>query len=364
MKIAAFSLSLEADEINPVSITEMHLISSIDTLAYSCVVRIKDVTGALEPEVKYGAMLYARYFDRDTGKKLLECPLRIMSYEKLCSAAPTTIDEIQITAVSSWYFEQDAERKAYYGTVSSVVKAATERERFFSARSIEESSDAQSLRYQLLETPSSFLERLIYYGVSNSSPMYLFCTVGKKLVLKSKQAMLDSNPVCTLVPLLDGVSPSDIIAGPVVSMYSAAFYAKGERSNSTRKYVFSVSHTPASQEASIKISAAISTIETKETKLVGSVSGSKAEISGWEVPPYDALSAAINRSARLDQDVFSAIAIVPSIAATELDLGSTLNIRMSDSRCPENGTYYVRYIDHQLNNGSLYSKLHLVRIPE
>lgn len=365
MKIAIPALYLDSNQINLVSVPEMHLISSTDNLIYSSVLRIKDISGTLDSQVKYGTKLTISYYDDESGKKLVECPLRIISFDKICSSAPTNIDELRVTAISEWYFQQNAARKAFYGSVAAIVKEATLKETFFSKKSIENSSDTQCLRYQLLERPCDFLERIVNYALNDGSPMYLYCTIEKELVLRSKKSIVSSTPVCTLVPFMDGKAEvSRNSQGRTLSMYSVAFYAKGAKANAIRKHVFSVKHTPESQLSSIKTSAAISSIETEEELLVSSHSGDSASITGWEVAPYDAISSAISGDDKLDQELFSAVAIVPSTVATSVGLGAVVNLKMNDSRCPENGTYYIKYIDHQLNDGALYSKLHLVRIAQ
>ena len=364
MKVNILSVYIDDVPISPNQILELHLISSLDSLLYRCIMKIRDTSGVIESLIKFGTICTINYIDVDTKNIVLSCPLQILSFQKTATASVTLIDEFQITLISPYYFSQTPKRKAYYGSVSNIIQEVSAREPFFTKKSIEPSSDTPSLRYQLLISDYDFMSQIARYAVRDASAMFLYSTIERELILKSLTTIINIPATYTLIPLLDSKNEVTASLPNTLGMLAVAFYADGKQTNSTRSYLFNIAHTPADQIDTVKSSMALKTLQETEAKLVKFKSGASASIVRWDMPPHDAVSRFINYSARVDQELFSAIAIVPPLAGTGITLGSTFKIYMNDDRCPENGTYYVSYIDHQANEGILYSKLHLIRIAQ
>lgn len=194
--------------------------------------------------------------------------------------------------------------------------------------------------------------------------MFLYSTPFREIVLKSLNSMANSAPLFELLPYLDGKDETSVTTRdyPVIPMYSLALYTNGMRSSATRKYVFTTAHMQLIDLASVKLSVSLPTLESQEKSLVLATTQAVAQIRSWECSPGDATAIAINETAELNNELFSAVAIVPLVLDYGLALGDVIKLNVNTSTIPENGSYFVYHMDHFYTEGNSFTKLHLVRI--
>jgi len=361
----ALRIYVGTQQLDPLAIVEMHLMSDLDSLCYTGALRIKDGVGAMYSKMTLGLSVKIQYLD-EQGRKKLDCPLRVLSYEKLATRSPGMVDELTLTLISDWYYKQQPVTRAFFGSISSIAADVVRTDSFFKAKLIEESSDAKSLRYQVGRSSLEFFKTIAKYAVRDISAMFMYGTVDQEFVLKSIKAIQGSTPLYTLVPFLDGradVLPTGF-SYPILGIFSIAFYADGSRTAGSRKYFFTTDHMPSADLASTKTSVDLKTLESNETLLVSSIIGSDATILGWEISPSDAIAMTINQTEKLNQDLLSIVVIVPSTIGSGLSLGSVVKLYLNANLPPENGSYYVKHIDYQYSDANSYTKLQLIRIPQ
>jgi len=357
---------IENQEFDINQIPELHLMYSLDSLLYSCVMKVRDNTNFIEASVKYGTSVTLIYKEASSGKTIVNCPLQVLSYSKITTTGSFPLNEFQISLTSPYYFSQKPIQKAYYGSVSSILEELSSREFFFKKKDIESSTDTPSVRYQIRESNYEFMKKIAKYAIRDATAMFLYSTIKQDLILKSIKTIMDTPALITLIPLMDSRVEASNSKPNTIGMFATAIYGDGLDISASQNVLFTTAHTVPEQVSAIKASIAIKTIIAQETVLARSNPNPEfgTIITGWEVPYYDAISQSINNLERQNQKVFSVVAIVPCLIHTNVTVGSTVKLYLNDDKSPENGTYYVKHIDHQLNDSMLYTKLHLIRIPQ
>jgi len=354
------SFFIDSLQLPPNYVIEAHIINSLDVLAPYCVIKIKDASGVFESKIKYGSNIIA-YVEDDKGKRIFDYTFNVISYDKVSMSNGTHVEDLLIKAVSEYVFAQQPLKRAFFGTVSSVIKEALKDDSFFKKKYIDDSTEVPQVRYQIYEETKSFIHRLSAYGMKDTSTLFLYSSLKKELYYRAYSSLTKGAPVLECIPYQKEFPGNNTVKVP---MYGVAFYLQGTQSVPIRNYIFSLEHTVKTQKSNLNLSIALPTIQDQEKKLVEKKSNPSYEITPWYIPPFDIIALKTHAVTLENLSVFSVVALVPFLAGTSIDIGSVCSIQLEQDSSPENGSYLIYSMDHHVNNGSFYTKLIATKLPE
>lgn len=130
------------------------------------------------------------------------------NYMKVLSIAPVTennalLNELEITLISHWYFEDFIKTQKHTGSVSSIIRTIcsnNQKEKVFPKFDISDTQDAIRIRYQIAEKLQDFMKRLVPLGVIDNEPVYLYSDSKGGLNLKGLSTFQKSTAKYVLIP--------------------------------------------------------------------------------------------------------------------------------------------------------------------
>lgn len=358
--MAAPSVYIDGQEISSTAIETAHLIFDIDKLYALGALVLKDPGGMLGNVVKRGADVRILYAST-SGRQLVAHPLRVLTYEKTGTAGGEPINKISATLVSEWYYKQVVRTRAFFGTVSDIIKKVTENEFWFSKIKLEKSSDSTRVRYQVGQTTAEYLATIKKYAVADGSAMFLYTNRFRELRLASKATLCAKSPEYRLAPFM---SAEEYRTGyeelPIISATAMAFYSEGQEAAAFKLYKFPVRNATEMEQASLTPMLAITSAESAGGSAITASAPAVTRFSNWTISPAETMAMATNKVAREEMDLFYCVAIVGNILNSAIDIGSVLYIDINRAS-PENGKYFVKHIDVMYNGGESFTKLMLCK---
>jgi hypothetical protein len=354
-----YSISINEQEIHRSLISEFQLLSDINSLIPTAVLTIKDLSLMSNSLTKRGTPVIIKLLYDDNRIQIIK--YRIVSYRKEPVSSPEKIDRIILQLVHESLYNQSPLSSAYYGTASSVIAEALEKDVQYKNIKIANSTDRPFPRYRCKETTAAFVRKIAKYATAEDSPMFAYMGFDEVPRLHSKLAIINSSPVAAIVPMLAQITPEPRVSYPLVAAHALAYFSEGKEVYGSLQINFtSVYNTQFADREGLQAGVIIPTSERDMDELVEKPMPIRAEFVSYFAPQADELSLAINRVESTNQDIFYATAIVSADA--KIELADSVILMPGEGAAMEQGTYYVKHLAILQTEQQLYRKLQLVRM--
>lgn len=290
--------------------------------------------------------------------------MRIMEVNRVTSAQSALLSNVEVTFISSWYFDSLVTTKAYKGNISVILTEIYENQLKNSDISIDlhATSDVSRVRYQISEKTQDFMKRIIKYGSIGNTPLFLYTDSRNVLNLRSLSDFVNSY---TKYAYFTEASASLSSTQGATTNYNPVKMLKYSLNNasqlaaSKQTTYFTTSHFVCSTDKTT--AATFSNAETSNT-LTGTTTPVTVKYTNWSLTPQDALN--ISTKAFYDEnlDVFTVSCTLPGFMLQAAQLGNLIKVVLPKS---ENSTeeatgsagYVVQHVDYTWQNSKAYTQV-------
>lgn len=322
------SFSIEFQEpsiglLSPPQIDSFSFVSSIYKMYAGAKFIVKDFSRALNNKLKTGMKVTVSFFDTEE-KFEVKNNMSVLSFSKTGSS--NIIDFIQITLVSSMYFEDTMNSIAREGNVGQLINniLTTEFKDSVPNVSIISTDDRVRRRYQLSEKSQDFLKRILKYGIKDNMPVYLYSAPDGTMYLKGIYDMITEQPLVALAPLQSDevmASPeaSDTLKERVVTSYGLESSGKNAISEMvsifcTQNFKFSTNLDSYVDSTSIEKGNSQSFIDSPK----------KTKFFNWNYTPDDAKAIAVKEFFEETINTYTLVANLIGFPLKDIMIGSTV----------------------------------------
>ena len=280
--------------------------------------------------------------------------MKVMQVNRVPVPNSALISNVEVTLISSWYFEPLIETKVYRGNVGNIISEIYER-KFKNIElnsSFSSTSEPVRIRYQIAEKTQNFMKRLIPYGSISNYPLYLYTDSRNTLNLKGLNDFINSYVKYAYVS--DYVSTIQANVANATNTYNT-IRMKGYRLNSssqlssskqttyftTDNFVCSSDKATSSKLANAETSNSLSKVTTPPT----------IKYTNWAMTPQDALNATTKQFYDENLDIYTLSCTLYGFAVDEAKLGGLIKVVLpkSENQSEEaNGSagYVIQHVDY------------------
>lgn len=221
--------------------------------------------------------------------------MRILTFDRDTSSPFVTF--IKVTLLSSWYFVSTVQTQALFGSVGEIVKTVFDKN--FSKEDIStdfiSTSDPARIRYQISENPHDFLKRILKYGVSQNTPLYLYTDAQNTVNLKSLNDFVNSRVTRVLVPdeaavpeIGSAETDEDLKTSQRLRILNYKLAYDNERSSSSQTTIFTTDSFVSSSD--VKKSITMRNAENNNSSLSSTTTPPRVVYLDWSYTPQDAIA--------------------------------------------------------------------------
>ena len=309
------------------SIDKVSFICSIFKVYSLARIRFRDTAKRYFNNIKGGIPVN---FIFESGSNRYVNKMMVLSFEKESSPGGDATDIIEMTLISSIYFDKTQNTASYDGSVGIIIE--TIMSEFFknTVTKYEGTStdDFPRRRYQTSERTLDFMKRILKYGIQGKKPVYLFTDAKGVLKLRGISEMSNSSPKCTARSVLSeklGSVGTHNTSDKNIVMYDFHSIFNGKKACSKINSVFSVRNFRFSEGT--ESSYTYIGPELRNNQIETGVPP-KTRFYGWNLAPMDAYAIAARDSFEDTYDTCSFLATFMGFDVDNLELGGTLDIEL------------------------------------
>lgn len=329
-------------------ITSFSFIEDINKLYVGAKLNLKDISQTIFNSIKSGQELKVTFYDSNASYKETSYDnyLKILTFSKTPTSSPL-FNNVEITLISSWYFSYTINTQAYRGNVGSILNAIYQKE--YSTTSLKanliSTDDEARIRYRISESTSDFMKRLLRYGISQNSPVYLYTGLGNILNLSSLNTFVNKSLKYSLVPdeVFSLKETSQKVINEAGSMvlrlrdYKQISSVLNSSSNCTSYF----STANFASTSSITTSVILQNAENGNST-IEETSPSTVTYTDWSLTPQDALAYSIKSYYDKNLNTFSIVGEVDTFCLSSLNLGDLVKIYLPVANTDENSSINCR----------------------
>lgn len=302
---------------------------------------LKDLSKRIFNKISIGQKVTVIFYDAQetVNKKSLTSEMRVLSFQKVMGSARDIIDRIEISLISSWYFEAEPKTLRYFGTVSQITREILERDfnKLGFTFNISSTSDIAKPRYQLSERSQDFLKRILKYGFLGNLPIYLYTDANSQICLRGILEFINQATFITVTPLEGLVATEDLKSEKsqltrALSLRDYKLLSDVTQSASKIDSIFTTAHFATSDEIveSFSLNSAESTndINAKINAQVKKASQPKTRYVGWNLNPQDALAITTKESFEKINTAFQLLGLMDGYVTDSFTLGTLLRLEL------------------------------------
>lgn len=289
--------------------------------------------------------------------------MRVLAVNNSYKAGSTITSTVDITLISSWYYNSTIATASYFGSVSEII-ALLYKSEFESTglkASINSSTDTPHKRYRISETPQAYMKRILKYGLSQSTPLYLYTDSNNTLNLKSLKDFFNSEVKYTFVA--DAAAEQGYITQAAMTE-SATQYMRlkdyklqtlTQASSAATTAYFTVAAFASSQTPTNSLSLSNSEANNKD---IYTTTPPTAKYYDWSYTPDDAEALATRDYLSTNLSTFTIQGKVDSLGLGSVTLGSLIRVALPNYDVSTAGGivtkgYVIDHIERQYTGGGV-----------
>lgn len=297
MAASPFSISFPNSNIdgalNLLYIKSFSFVEDINKMYVGAKLILKDISNGLRNSL---------YLGQDVVFTFNVSELTYNNYMRILTILPVTeneefVNELEITLISNWYFEQFAYSGVHKGSVSSIIKAICEKykkDNIFNKYDILDSEDDSRIRYQTRERTQDFMKRIVPLGISQNQPLFLYSDCKGCLNLKGLSTFCSNSVKIVFLPDvvsdLEETSTKDITdRGMVLKRLNnyRTVISLNSCSSEEKDFFLTNNFIPVTSSSKLEISSEFSNAETSNSKIKITTPPSR-RCWNWNYLPQDA----------------------------------------------------------------------------
>lgn len=288
--------------------------------------------------------------------------MKVMGVNRLPVPQSALVSTLEVTLISSWYFESLTDTRVYRGNVGTIISQIYDLKlkRANIASDFIATSESSRVRYQISEKTQDFMKKLIRFGSSNGFPLYLYTDSRGTLNLKSLGDFINS-PV-KYAYTSDYVSSVDSSVSSTTSTYNT-IRMKGYKLNSLSQYATSKQTTLFTSRAFVSSTseASYSTVSNAEisNSLSSTATPQTIAYTNWAFTPQDALNSTTKDFYDRNLSLYTMNCTFDGFRLEEARLGNLVKVMLPnppDSSTTDgfnNAGYVVQHVDYVCKGDSV-----------
>ena len=358
--------------IHPSKVRSISFICSIFKVYSMASIELKDFAKDSFNLIKSGLPVNLTFLKKN-GEPVIH-KMKLLSFFK--TPAPQTVysDTLQITLISSIYYDNSFGTSVHEGSVGVIYDQIMKR--FFSNTVSTYkgtiTDDVPRRRYQTSERTLDFMKRIMKYAVKDNKPVYLFYDNKGILNFKGVSDMTNEVPHTALITIWGSTSPrlkKDFPSDRILTMLNFSSTFDGRTAPSSISNIFTTTNFRFSNKTPKGYK--YTTINSSNNQVHDPVPP-KVKYYGWNLSPTDAYAIAARDSYEETYNNCSFKATFMNVDSDELTLGTTvdiflpyeksaLNSKNQDANLGE-GRYLVTDIEYSLNDDGFYTIATLTQV--
>lgn len=257
--------------------------------------------------------------------------MRVLTVNNNYKAGSTVTSAVDITLISSWYYNSTIATASYFGSVSEIIALLykSEFEPTGLKASINSSADTPHKRYRISETPQAYMKRILRYGLSQGTPLYLYTDSNNTLNLKSLKDFFNSEVKYTFVT--DAAAEQGYITQAAMAESATQYmrlkdyklWISTQASSANTTAYFTVAAFASSQTPTNSLSLSNSEANNKD---IYTTTPPAAKYYDWSYTPDDAEAIATRDYLSANLSTFTMQGKVDSLGLGAVTLGSLIRV--------------------------------------
>lgn len=308
-------------------IKSFSFVEDLDKMYTGAKVILKDISTALLNSLSIGQEV--NFNLKRSGDITYVNPMRILSIVPV-TENKKFVNELEITLISKWYFDNIADSAVHTGTFGGIVKKICEKYKsIIGSYDIEETEDPSRIRYQTKERTQDFMKRMIPFGTLQKLPVYLYSDFRGYLNLRGLATFANASPKYAFLPDLvakrEEVSTSAIKEKGMIPLRLNDYHTLISLQDSNSKGNVSFSTSNFFSTSKITSSAILSNAENSNAKVLTKTPYSYI-CKNWSYLPQDALTQSIYEYFQKNLYSFSVTGTLMGMNLDTIQLGDKVRV--------------------------------------